>query len=139
MSGHIFFADEYYGYDDALYTSIRLLKLMTNNQNLDEFVTSLPKTFVSPEIKINCSDKTKFDIIDRITKKAMKDYTKNNVITLDGVRVKNENGWWLIRASNTEAALVVRFEGKSEKSKEELSKEVQSRLNTEGLTWIYNQ
>ena len=69
----------------------------------------------------------------------MKDYTKNNVITLDGVRVKNENGWWLIRASNTEAALVVRFEGKSEKSKEELSIEVQSRLNTEGLTWIYNQ
>ena len=69
----------------------------------------------------------------------MKDYTKNNVITLDGVRVKNENGWWLIRASNTEAALVIRFEGKSEKSKEELSTEVQSRLNTEGLTWIYNQ
>ena len=139
MSGHIFFADEYYGYDDALYASIRLLKLMINNKYLDEFVTSLPKTFVSPEIKINCSDKTKFDIVEQISKKAIEDYSKENVITLDGVRVKNKNGWWLIRASNTEAALVVRFEGKSEKSKEELSIEVQSRLNTEGLTWIYNQ
>ena len=121
------------------YSSIGHAQVQQNNVNLDEFVTSLPKTFVSPEIKISCSDKTKFDIIERISKKAIKDYTQKNVITLDGVRVKNENGWWLIRASNTEAALVVRFEGKSEKSKKELSIEVQSRLNTEGLTLIYNQ
>ena len=69
----------------------------------------------------------------------MKDYSQKNVVTLDGIRVTNKNGWWLIRASNTEAALVVRFEGKSEKSKEELLLEVQSRLNSEGLTWIYSK
>jgi phosphomannomutase len=138
MSGHIFFADKYYGYDDALYTSIRIISLMAENNNLDEFISSLPKTYVSPEIKLFCSDRIKFQVIDRISYKVSKDYDPENVITLDGVRAKNEMGWWLIRASNTEEAIVIRFEGKSQKDQDALLIEVKERLKKEGLTWEYS-
>ena len=138
MSGHIFFADKYYGYDDALYTSIRIISLMANDNSLDDFISTLPKTYVSPEIKLYCSDKIKFQLINRLIDKVLKDYNPENVITLDGVRAKNEMGWWLIRASNTEEAIVVRFEGKSEKGQGKLLMEVKERLKNEGLTWEYS-
>ncbi len=138
MSGHIFFADNYYGYDDALYASIRLVSLMASNNNLDEFISSLPKTYVSPEIKIYCSDKIKFDLINNISRKVLKDYNSQNVITLDGVRAKNEFGWWLIRASNTEEAIIVRCEGQSQEDQDSLLKEIKWRLKNEGLTWEFN-
>ncbi len=134
MSGHIFFGDTYFGYDDALYAAIRLLTLTANNFELDKFISTLPETFVSPEIKVFCSDEIKFLTIDNISKKVFEKYDSNEVITLDGLRVKNDNGWWLIRASNTEEALVVRFEGKSEKGKEELFLEVKNLMKNEGLT-----
>ena len=134
MSGHIFFGDTYFGYDDALYASMRILSLIANNIELDRFVSSLPKTYVSPEIKVFCSDKIKFSTIENISKIVFKEYNSNDIITLDGLRVKNTYGWWLIRASNTEEALVVRFEGKSEKDKNELFLEVQKLLKNEGLT-----
>ena len=134
MSGHIFFGDTYFGYDDALYASIRVLSLIANNIELDKFVSSLPKTYVSPEIKVFCSDKIKFSTIENLSKTVFKKYNSNDVISLDGLRVKNSHGWWLIRASNTEEALVVRFEGKSEKDKNELFLEVKKLLKNEGLT-----
>jgi len=134
MSGHIFFGDTYFGYDDALYAAIRLLALTANNIELDKFISTLPETFVSPEIKVFCSDKIKFSTIKNISKKVFEKYNSNDVITLDGLRVKNNHGWWLIRASNTEEALVVRFEGKSEKDKKELSLEIKNLLKNEGLT-----
>ena len=104
MSGHIFFGDTYFGYDDALYAAIRLLTLTANNFELDKFISTLPETFVSPEIKVFCSDEIKFLTIDNISKKVFEKYDSNEVITLDGLRVKNDHGWWLIRASNTEEA-----------------------------------
>ncbi len=134
MSGHIFFGDTYFGYDDALYAAIRLLTLTGNNFELDKFISTLPETFISPEIKVFCSDEIKFLTIDNISKKVFEKYNSNDVITLDGLRVKNNHGWWLIRASNTEEALVVRFEGKSEKDKKELYFEVKNFLKNEGLT-----
>ena len=134
VSGHIFFGDTYFGFDDALYASVRLLTLIINNIELDEFISSLPKAYISPEIKVFCSDKIKFSTIDNISKTVFKKYNSNDVITLDGLRVKNTHGWWLIRASNTEEALVVRFEGKSEKDKNELFLEVKKLLKNEGLT-----
>ena len=134
MSGHIFFGDTYFGYDDALYASIRVLSLIANNIKLDKFVSSLPKTYVSPEIKVFCSDKIKFSTIENISKSIFKKYNSNEVISLDGLRVRNTHGWWLIRASNTEEALVVRFEGKSKKDKNELFLEVKKLLKNEGLT-----
>ena len=94
----------------------------------------MPETFVSPEIKVFCSDEIKFLTIDNISKNVFEKYDSNDVITLDGLRVKNNHGWWLIRASNTEEALVVRFEGKSEKDKNELFLEVKKLLKNEGLT-----
>jgi phosphomannomutase/phosphoglucomutase len=94
----------------------------------------LPKTFVSPELKVFCSDEIKFLTIDNISKKVFEKYNSNDVITLDGLRVKNNHGWYLIRASNTEEALVIRFEGKSKKDKKELSFEVKNLLKNEGLT-----
>ena len=133
MSGHIFFADKYYGFDDALYASVRLLSLLTENVNLEDFMSSLPKTFVSPEIKLHCSDKIKFIVIDNISKNALEDYCPENITIIDGVRAKNNFGWWLIRASNTEEALIIRFEGKSDEDKKELFSEVQKRLKEEGL------
>ena len=134
VSGHIFFGDIYFGYDDALYASIRLLSLMANNFELDKFVSTLPKTFISSEIKVFCSDKIKFLTINNISKNVFEKYNSNDVITLDGLRVNNNHGWWLIRASNTEEALIVRFEGKSEKDKNELFVEVKNLLKEEGLT-----
>ena len=134
MSGHIFFGDTYFGYDDALYAAIRLLSLTANNFELDKFISTLPETFVSPEIKVFCSDEIKFLTIDNISKKVFEKYDSNDVITLDGLRVKNNSGWWLIRASNTEEAVIVRFEGKSEKGKKELFLEVKNLLKNEGLT-----
>ena len=134
VSGHIFFGDIYFGYDDALYASIRLLSLMANNFELDKFVSTLPKTFISSEIKVFCSDKIKFLTINNISKNVFEKYNSNDVITLDGLRVNNNHGWWLIRASNTEEALIVRFEGKSEKDKNELFLEVKNLLKEEGLT-----
>ncbi len=138
MSGHIFFADKYYGFDDALYTSIRLLSLLANNVNLEKFISSLPKTFVSPEIKLRCSDRIKFSVIDNISKNALEDYSPENITTIDGVRAKNNFGWWLIRASNTEEALIIRFEGKTIEDRDELFLEVQKRLKKEGLTLEFN-
>ena len=134
MSGHIFFGDTYFGYDDALYAAIRLLTLTANNFELDKFISTLPETFVSPEIKVFCSDEIKFLTIGNISKKVFEKYNSNEVITLDGLRVNNNHGWWLIRASNTEEALVIRFEGNSERGKKELFLEVKNLLKNEGLT-----
>ena len=89
-------------------------------------------------IKLFCSDKIKFLTIDNISKNVFKRYNSKDVITLDGLRVKNNHGWWLIRASNTEEALIVRFEGKSEKDKNELFLEIKNFLKNEGLTLDHN-
>jgi len=134
MSGHIFFADSYFGFDDAIYASTRLIELLANEITLDKFLSSLPVTYASPEIKVYCSDKIKFGTIEKISNQVLKKYNANDVITIDGVRVKNRFGWWLIRASNTEEALVVRFEGQSIEDKNELFNEVKQLLNNQGLT-----
>ena len=134
MSGHIFFADNYFGFDDALYASIRLIELLANDITLDKFMSSLPTTYVSPEIKVHCSDKIKFQTIKNISDEALKKYESDDVITIDGIRVKNKFGWWLIRASNTEEAIIVRFEGQSIEDKNQLFSEVKQLLNNEGLS-----
>ena len=139
MSGHIFFAEGYYGYDDAIYASIKLLELIANDNKLEKFISDLPITFSSPEIKINCDDNIKFDVIKKILKNTLKDYASEQVMELDGVRVQNKYGWWLIRASNTEAVLVVRVEGTSKENKNMLLIEVKCHLKKAGLTWKYNK
>jgi len=134
MSGHIFFADNYFGFDDAIYASIRLIKLLANDITLHEFTSSLPVTYPSREIKVYCPDNVKFKTMENISNEVLKNYNPKDIITIDGIRAKNKFGWWLIRASNTEEALVVRFEGNSAEDKKELFNEVKYLLNNEGLT-----
>lgn len=119
MSGHIFFADKYYGYDDALYAAVRLIDILFySKKTLSEIKAELPKTFSTPEIRIECKDEEKFQIIQNIQDQLRKAKVKFNDI--DGVRAMDENGWWLIRASNTQAVLVARCEAKSESKLENL-------------------
>ena len=123
MSGHIFFSDRYYGYDDGIYAALRVLELISDNYTLDDFLKSLPKTFSTQEIKINCADEAKFTIIEELS--ILLDNAGLTVNKIDGLRVQKDNGWWLLRASNTQAVLVARIEADSEESlkafQEELS------------------
>jgi phosphomannomutase/phosphoglucomutase len=108
MSGHIFFADRYFGYDDAIYASCRLIELLSKtDRKLSQLLSDVPKTFITPEIRVDCADEIKFKVVETVKEALKKDYP---VIDVDGVRVKFEDGWGLVRASNTQPALVLRFE-----------------------------
>ena len=114
MSGHIFFADKFFGYDDAIYASLRFLEIMERDgRPVSEFLSDLPKMYSTPEIRIDCPDNVKFEVVRKLT-----DYykTKFKVIDTDGVRVVFEDGWGLVRSSNTQPILVLRFEATSEES-----------------------
>ena len=122
MSGHIFFADEYYGFDDAIYASIRLLNIMSQGFNIKGFLEKFKNLYSTPEIKVFCEDSYKFKVIDEIIKITSKKY--RDVSYIDGIRVNLSYGWWLIRASNTQPAIIVRCEANSKKSLSTLIKEV---------------
>lgn len=114
MSGHIFFADRFFGFDDAIYSGARLLEILSkSNKPLSEFLEDLPKVFNTPEIRIECDDDQKFEIVSLLTEKFKQTH---KVIDIDGARILFENGWGLVRASNTQAILVLRFEATDEKS-----------------------
>jgi phosphomannomutase/phosphoglucomutase len=111
MSGHMFFADRYYGYDDAVYASLRLMELLANAERpLSALLADLPKTVSTPEIRIDCPDDKKFLIAERAKEYFRRYY---DIIDVDGVRIQFPEGWGLIRASNTQPALVLRFEAQS--------------------------
>ena len=133
MSGHIFFSDRYYGYDDGIYAALRVLELINNNYTLDDFLKTLPKTFSTQEIKISCSDETKFNIISELSK--LLDKEGLNVNKIDGLRVQKKSGWWLLRASNTQAVLVARIEADCEDSLKELKEELIYYLNKFDLSF----
>jgi len=108
MSGHMFFADRYFGYDDAIYASLRLLELLARmGQPLSGLLSDLPKTVSTPEIRVDCPDERKFAIVERAREFFGKHYP---IIDVDGVRIQFPEGWGLVRASNTQPALVLRFE-----------------------------
>ena len=132
MSGHIFFSDRYYGYDDGIYAALRVLELISDNYTLDDFLKSLPKTFSTQEIKINCSDEVKFTIIEELS--ILLDEAGLAVNKIDGLRVQKDNGWWLLRASNTQAVLVARIEANSEHSLKSFQEELSFYLKKFNLT-----
>jgi phosphomannomutase/phosphoglucomutase len=112
MSGHVFFADRYFGYDDALYATLRLLEILSlTGKKLSELLSDVPQTFTTPEIRIDCPDAVKFQVVD-----AVKNYFRDRYefIDIDGLRIHFANGWGLLRASNTQPVLVLRFEAKTE-------------------------
>jgi phosphomannomutase/phosphoglucomutase len=118
VSGHIFFKNRYFGYDDAIYATLRMLELVYKGIDLDAELAKLPQVFSTEEIKVKTTEEEKFKIIDKV-KELLKNPpasfpTIKDVITVDGVRINFENGWGLVRASNTTPVLVTRFESTSE-------------------------
>ncbi len=115
MSGHIFFADKYYGFDDGLYAAIRLINIVEKSKfSLAHMRKSLPQTFATPEIRIDCSEEKKFKIVNDLKENLKKSGIKFNDI--DGIRATTEIGWWLLRASNTQSVLVARCEANSKEN-----------------------
>jgi phosphomannomutase len=139
MSGHIFFADGYLGYDDGIYAAVRLFDILAHgNDSLSEILSNLPKTFNTPEIKVDCSEERKFAVIEEIRNRLYKRLESGDKIEInevDGVRVKVGNGWWLARASNTQPAIIVRCETTIEPELEDLMNEVKSELKQSGLAF----
>ena len=131
MSGHIFFADDFFGFDDAIYVSLRLAQLLSRtNHTLSELTSEIPLYYSTPEMRLECSDdEEKF----KISKKADKYFTANyNCSTIDGVRIKFDDGWGLVRASNTQPVIVCRFEAKTKKRMEEIQNEILDKLTEFG-------
>ena len=126
MSGHIFFKNRFFGYDDALYAGLRFLEILSKTgKKASELLSGLPKTFATPEIRIDCPDEIKFQVTEAVKKKLGE---KNEVIDIDGVRVEYPDGWGLLRASNTQPALVLRFEAQTESRLAEIRETVERTL-----------
>ncbi len=133
MSGHIFFADTFYGFDDALYCGLRLLNIVANSsESLADMRDGLPQLVNTPELRFECDDTRKFQIVDEVKARLKKAGAKVNDI--DGVRVNTADGWWLLRASNTQAVLVARCESTDEAGLERLKGDLRAALAASGLT-----
>ncbi len=126
MSGHIFFADRFFGFDDAIYASARLAEILARSEKkLSEMLADLPQAFSTPEIRVYASDEVKFKIVEEVKKELAKKYPVNDI---DGVRVSYPKGWALVRASNTQAALVLRYEADTPEDLEAIKQEVRKTL-----------
>lgn len=133
MSGHMFFADKYFGYDDGIYAAVRIVSLVANSkQSLSELRKKLPKTFATPEMRIDCEEARKFAVIEEVAERLKK--TGSTFSDVDGVRVMNEHGWWLLRASNTQAALVARCESNSQAGLAKLEEYLARELAASGVS-----
>jgi phosphomannomutase/phosphoglucomutase len=130
MSGHMFFADRYYGFDDAIYASFRLLEIVSRERRgLAEILADLPKSYFTPEIRLDCPDERKFEIVRKAAEYFRSRY---DVIDIDGARVNFPGGWGLVRASNTQPALVMRFEARDEKTLAEIRALFENKLKELG-------
>jgi len=117
MSGHLFFADRYFGYDDAIYAACRLIEILSRSgRRVDELLADLPPSYATPEIRVECPDAKKFAVVERVRERFRRTH---DIIDVDGVRIKFPLGWGLIRASNTQPALVLRLEAQTAAALEE--------------------
>jgi phosphomannomutase/phosphoglucomutase len=131
MSGHLFFAERYFGFDDAIYAGARLLEILTNeNKDLQEFLAGVPTPVNTPEIRLDCPDNRKFQVVADLASEFKEEY---QVIDVDGARVVFNGGWGLIRASNTQPVLVLRFEAADQKTLQEIRKIFMEKLAEKGL------
>lgn len=133
MSGHMFFADRYFGYDDAIYASCRLVEILAHtDRSLSGLLSDLPKTYSTPEIRVDCPDAIKFKVVEHLQGLFQKPaslnppFTITQVNTVDGVRVTFSNGWGLVRASNTQPVLVLRYEADTEVALHQIKKFIES-------------
>ncbi len=127
MSGHIFFAERFYGHDDALYAAVRFVAMASRaKMSVAEMLDSLPHLVNTPELRLECDDVAKFDIVDRVKRHVIGQSARANDI--DGVRVTTDDGWWLLRASNTQPMLVARCEAADEAGLERVKADLRSAL-----------
>jgi phosphomannomutase/phosphoglucomutase len=132
MSGHMFFAGDYYGFDDALFAAARLLAYVAREGGpLSALLADLPRTFSTPEIRVDCPDDRKFAVVEAAARHFA---TRYEVLTLDGVRMSFPAGWGLLRASNTQPVLVMRFEATSAEALARYREEVEGWLRAQGVT-----
>ncbi|MGI9035764.1 MAG: phosphomannomutase/phosphoglucomutase [Pyrinomonadaceae bacterium] len=126
MSGHIFFADRFYGFDDGLYAGARLLEILSKtDKKLSEIFAEFPRTFSTPEIRVNCAEEKKSFVI----KKIIEEFSAHHkVYTIDGARIQFENGWGLARPSNTQALLILRFEADSEENLQKIRRIIENKI-----------
>jgi phosphomannomutase len=132
MSGHIFFAERYYGFDDAIYVAVRLLDILgRSGESLAAIRDRLPAVFNTPELRLPCEEARKFAIVaevrDRVRARGA------DIVDIDGVRVRNEDGWWLLRASNTQAVIVARAESTSKAGLARLKQQLNTELAPSGI------
>jgi len=126
MSGHIFFADRFFGFDDAIYASARVLEILSrSDKKLSLLLSDLPETYITPEIRVYSSDEVKFKIVEEVKNKLAQKYP---VIDIDGVRAIYPSGWALVRASNTQGSLVLRFEANTQEGLDSMRKEVEGTI-----------
>src|SRR5262252_203395 len=132
MSGHIFFADRYFGYDDALYAAVRILGIVSRaQQSLAEMRDSLPQVLNTPELRFPCSEERKFVVVREATERLRR--ARADMADIDGVRVRTPDGWWLLRASNTQDVLVARCESSTAEGLERLKAAVVAELAASGV------
>ncbi len=130
MSGHMFFADEYFGYDDAIYAACRLCRIISETDlKFSDIVDSLPHYFSTPEMRVKAKEEEKFQIVSKLQDYFRKEY---EVIDIDGVRVVFPDGWGLVRASNTQPALIIRAEAKSQDRLEEIKNLIMGKVKEFG-------
>jgi len=129
MSGHLFFADRYFGYDDAIYATGRLLELLARTKkSLTDLLADLPPACITPEIRRDCPDEIKFQVVESVKSRLKDQYP---IIEVDGVRFLHPEGWGLVRASNTQPALVLRFEAASQEALQEIKSLVEKIVSAE--------
>ena len=137
MSGHVCYADDFFGYDDAIYVGLRLLRILSKeNFSLNELISLYPKTITTPEIRIDVQEIRKFEIIEEI-KNRLKE-TEDNMIDIDGIRVENNLGWFLIRASNTQNQLTCRAEALNNNNLLHLIHLIENQLKLSGIDFKFN-
>jgi phosphomannomutase/phosphoglucomutase len=126
MSGHLFFSDRYFGYDDAVYAGARLIEILSRSEKtLTRMVDELPQTFATPELRFDCPEERKFKVVEDLKEIFRARY---QVIDIDGARIVFKNGWGLVRASNTQPILVLRFEADSPEALQQIEAEVREQL-----------
>ncbi|MEE8534882.1 MAG: phosphomannomutase/phosphoglucomutase [Kiloniellales bacterium] len=132
MSAHLFFADRYYGYDDALYAALRLLgEVARSGESLAAFRDGLPAVVNTPELRLACEESRKWAVVEEV--RARLEAAGAEITAIDGVRVRTEDGWWLLRASNTQAVLVARCEAEDEAGLARLKAALAAQLEASGL------
>ncbi|MDD8020220.1 MAG: phosphomannomutase/phosphoglucomutase [Acidobacteriota bacterium] len=129
MSGHLFFADRWFGFDDAIYASARLVEIISRQKKkLSAYLADLPPVYNTPEIRIYASDEVKFKVVDLVKAELRRQPEVKKIIDIDGVRAVFDHGWGLVRASNTQPVLVLRFEADSQEELNRIEKKVKSCL-----------